>query len=155
LAQYPFVKLTNRNNRDIANSNPYLVITVYGTVAPEFAAMGCRCLTAGDNPTAAYSFVLNPNSKNTYFEYIVNPPMLSLQSPETERKIQEFFYMHYLHSDLPGSYIFTPWKNCSPPQSPQERLKSFIFDDFERQITLRLNNMTLNLGNPAIYADFG
>src|SRR5690606_15414829 len=49
-----------------------LALTVYGTMAHEFAYKGMPVLNAGDNPHIAYDFTLTPSSVQEYDQLLLD-----------------------------------------------------------------------------------
>jgi hypothetical protein len=97
-ARYPNIRVLDKNtsNTKIIEEGVDLLLSVYGTVAHEFAYQGIRVLLAGDNPCAAYDFCKLPKDKKEYEYYLMNTNEIKLDL--NKREIEEFFYMHFINS---------------------------------------------------------
>jgi len=82
-------------NDKLVSENVEFLLTVYGTSAHEFGYRGVKAITAGDNPASAYDFCFHAKSKDEYRHYLQN--IGKLPKNINKEKIEEFFYMHYLH----------------------------------------------------------
>ena len=83
------------SNNDILSESPNIMITLNGTAAFEFAYHGVTVITSGDGPISSYDFVLKPQSVLELEEYLHN--MDNLKVDLSKKKIEEFFYMHYMN----------------------------------------------------------
>ena len=75
-------------------------MTVYGSVAHEFAYQGIPVLLAGDNPCASYKFCYVAKSIKDYKYYLKNITEIQNKIVLNKSSIEEFFYMHYLHNHM-------------------------------------------------------
>jgi hypothetical protein len=60
-------------NSSIYAANPLLVVTVYGSVAPEACFAGIRVLLAGDHPAINFPIGKTARSRDEYFAALLNP----------------------------------------------------------------------------------
>jgi hypothetical protein len=99
------------NNQAFGNCNAAAIVSVYGSVAPEFTTMGVPVILCGDNPTAAYDFAFNAQTKDEYFELIRRADELCLD-PDKIDQVYEFMYMHFIRSTGVSfsDYPFKRWK---------------------------------------------
>ena len=89
------------NNNVIFKSNIKFGVSVFGTVLSELAFFNKIPIAAGANPFVAYNFVLNPQTKKEYFNYLLDQPTHEINRNE----IYEFYYMNYLHNESDINYI--------------------------------------------------
>lgn len=112
LANFPHIKLIppNTSHQQIKNEGINAVLTVYGTIGSEYAALGLTAVNACvTNPHSAYSFSLNPSSIQEFEETVI-----SLDSIDHEIKteeIYEYFYMHYIRLGLSWAFSETQLAN--------------------------------------------
>jgi len=86
------------------------VLTVYGTIAFEYAAMGIPVVTASPwNPTMAYTFNVHPRTLPEYEHILMN--LRDLHVTVDPDQVAEYYYCHYmdtgddwLYDDLSGIY---------------------------------------------------
>lgn len=102
------------NNQALGNCNAAAIVSVYGSVAPEFTAMEVPVILCGDNPTAAYEFAFNAQTKDEYFELIRRADELRL-SPDKLDQVYEFMYMHFIRS-TGVSFSDYPFKRWRPAE---------------------------------------
>ena len=95
--KFPNVRYIDKStpNDKLISENVEVLLTVYGTSAHEFAYRGVKTITAGDNPAVAYDFCIHAKSKDEYRHYLKNIDKLAIDI--NREKIEEFFYMHYMH----------------------------------------------------------
>jgi len=95
--KFPRVRFIDKrtSNNQIISEKVNVLLTVYGTVASEFAYHGVNVITAGDNPTISYDFCLHAKNKEEYKSYLKNIEQTSISI--NKEKIEEFFYMQNLH----------------------------------------------------------
>ena len=100
--KYPEVRFIDKktSNKQIISENISALLTVYGSIANEFAYLGIPVLLAGDNPTSAYKFCYIAKSKIEYDYYLLNISELKNKLDLSKSAIKEFFYMHYLHKHM-------------------------------------------------------
>lgn len=73
-----------------------LVLTVYGTVAWEYSAVGITVINASKNhPHSKFGFSITPNSKLEYEAFLLNVDNV-LTHKIIYREIEYFFYLHYM-----------------------------------------------------------
>jgi len=101
-----FPKITflprSASNRQILQEGINSMFTVFGTAAHEFAYAGVPTVTAGDNPHINYNFNFHPKTIEEYEKYILNADKLKIDIDKTQ--IEEFFYMHYIHTFLRNEF---------------------------------------------------
>ena len=97
--KYPTIRFIDKktSNGQIISEGVSVLLTVYGSVAHEFAYLGVPVLLAGDNPTAAYKFCYIAKNKEEYEYYLLNINKIKDKVDISRSSIEEFFYMHYLH----------------------------------------------------------
>ena len=100
--KYPKVRFIDKktSNKQIISENISTLLTVYGSIAHEFAYLGIPVLLAGDNPTSGYKFCYIAKSKIEYNHFLLNIYDLKLKLDLSKSSIEEFFYMHYLHPHM-------------------------------------------------------
>jgi len=74
------------------------VLTVYGSVGHELAALGVQVINAGFNPHIAYDFNWHPQTLAEYERYLLD--LAQLKKPINPREIYEFYYMNYYYRDV-------------------------------------------------------
>jgi hypothetical protein len=97
--RYPNIKFIDKNtsNNQLVSEKLSAVLSVYGSIAHEFAYLGVPVLLAGDNPTSAYDFCYEAKSKKEYEYLLKNINEIKLKLDLNKSNIEEFFYMNYLH----------------------------------------------------------
>lgn len=85
----------------VSNSNFFigdisLALTVYGTMAHEFAYQGIPVLNAGDNPHVAYGFSLTPKSVNDYESMLLALALGETVFTPDKNEVLDYFYISYL-----------------------------------------------------------
>ena len=95
--KYPNIRVLDKNtsNKKIIEEGVDLLLSVYGTVAHEFAYQGVKVLLGGDNPCAAYDFCKLPKNKKEFEYYLMNIEEICLDL--NKKEIEEFFYMHFIN----------------------------------------------------------
>ncbi|WP_028584669.1 hypothetical protein [Desulfogranum mediterraneum] len=79
------------------------VLTVYGTIGFEYAALGVPVVTSAPwNPTVGYSFNLHPKDEQEYREILCNLPGIKLEIDYEE--VCEYYYCHYI--DEPDNWLY-------------------------------------------------
>ena len=75
-----------------------VVLTVFGTIAAEYAYLGKLAVNASiNNPHIAYEFCLNPKTVEEYKAIILNlPSLIESFKPDTQQ-ILEFYFMHNIY----------------------------------------------------------
>jgi hypothetical protein len=87
-------KLTS--HLDLVEQGMNVALTVYGTIAMEYAALRATVISASsDHPFASYKFSITPASVQEYEYMILNLDQFRAASKPEE--IYECYYMHYLH----------------------------------------------------------
>lgn len=81
---------------DIVRDGVDVALTVYGTIAMEYAAMGRAVVNASRfNPHVGYDFSLTPENRDDYEQVILHLDELTL-SPTVE-DVLEYYYMHLIY----------------------------------------------------------
>jgi len=84
-----------------------VVLTVYGTVAWEYSAVGIAVINASKNhPHSKFCFSITSNNKLEYERYLLNLDD-ALTQEINYREIEHFFYLHYM--DKLQSLIYVNW----------------------------------------------
>lgn len=94
LDRYPRLKLIDpaTSHHQIVSEGITGVLTIFGTVAYEYAAMGVPVVLGSRNsPTIAYTFNLQPRDLLEYENMITNMPTLKIRNSE----IFEFYFMKF------------------------------------------------------------
>jgi len=127
IARYPKLTLlpSDASHHQIIGEGIDVALTVYGTIAFEYAALGKVVINCSvNNPHAAYEFNLNPKTVDEYRNLLLSLDKLHLDvDPE---QVYQFYFMHHLNNT-----------------------NNLFFDDFEKTI-----NEIGGYGNqfePAIY----
>lgn len=82
------------SHNEIIKNGIDLVLTVYGTIAMEYAALGIKVLNASiSNPHAAFNFSITPNSRVEYEQVLKNLPKLNFEI-DTSHIYQYYFMKH-------------------------------------------------------------
>lgn len=135
---YEFINILNDdfNNKKLVEFNPAAIVSVYGSVAAEFTAMGVPVILCGDNPTAAYDFAFNAANKDAYFGLLENSERLEVDKEKVEQ-VYEFMYMHYIHNSK-LSFDEYPFKRWRPREVTNGgfncRYRDFSYPEFSRQL---------------------
>lgn len=98
LDTYPHIELvpSTTSHQQLFKEGINAVLTVYGTIASEYAAMGLKAVNAcKTNPHCAYSFSFNPTSIEEFENIVISLDTITINIKEEE--LHEYFYMHYLH----------------------------------------------------------
>jgi len=83
------------SHHQIVEDGVSCVLTVYGTIGFEYAAMGVPVITASPwNPTVAYDFNIHPKTADEYERVLINLGGLKLNIDIN--KIYEYYYCHFI-----------------------------------------------------------
>jgi hypothetical protein len=86
------------SHHDLIRDGINLVLTVYGTVAMEYPALGVPALNASlNNPHAAYSFSITPKSREEYEAVILNLEQW-INYSFNRNEIYEYYFMHHVYN---------------------------------------------------------
>lgn len=123
----------NINNQVLGNCNAAAIISVYGSVAPEFTAMGVPVILCGDNPTAAYDFAFNVETKDEYFDLIRCADEIYVD-PEKINQVYEFMYMQFIRSTgiSFAEYPFKRWRPAEKVTGFNCRYSDFSYSKFSK-----------------------
>lgn len=99
-----FLKATT-NNSLFFSAGFSLALTVYGTMAHEFAYKGLPVLNAGDNPHISYGFTITPSSIEEYDSAILDLLFKNKFSPDQD-EVLDFFYVSNLISKWNALDVF-------------------------------------------------
>lgn len=142
MADYPFAKLIppETSNSAIAQLRPACVVTVYGSVAPEFSYQGIPVITCGDNPCSAFGFTFQARTKEEYRSLLISADSLRL-TPQQITEVGEFMYMHYMHKQSTRSDY--PFERSTPHggRKGYERIHDFQFAQFRHMVNERMFEM--------------
>jgi|GEM_PF-4222992 len=107
--RYPEVEIlpSTISNRQLMQLHPAFLLTVYGTVAYEFASQGLKVLCCGENPHQCYGF-----SKLITDRYELEQIILGQKSPDFDINLSEIHEYVYLHSYRiqKGELELYPWE---------------------------------------------
>lgn len=112
--RYPSLKMISgkTSNAQILREGCDLALTLYGSVAVEFAWRGVPVINGGSSPNRAYGFAYQPKSVEHFDHLIHNLSKLTVGAPR--EKILEFEFMHnyffgrkifYQHAELEDNYF--------------------------------------------------
>lgn len=134
-SRFSFVtRLSGReSNRWIIEINPAAIITVYGTVAAEFAFAGIPVITCGDNPTSSFAFCFQASSSDEYFHLIDEAHRLTV-TKAMQNEVGEYAYMHYMQSPRVSfnNYPFKRYQRASDTGCFVSRVIDFNYDKFTK-----------------------
>lgn len=92
--EYRSLQLLSRDtsNAQILNEGCDLALTLYGSVAVEFAWRGVPVINGGANPSRAYSFAYHPRDVEHFDQLVQKLPELKVEA--NRKDILEFEFMH-------------------------------------------------------------
>lgn len=99
LQRYPNITLlpSNCSHHQIISEGIDLALTVYGTIAFEYAILGVPVVNASqNNPHIAYSFNLHAKSVEHYEKILKNPK--SFQHKGSKKDVLEFYFMKNIYN---------------------------------------------------------
>lgn len=99
IARYPKFTLlpSDASHHQIIAEGIDVALTVYGTIAFEYAALGKLVINCSvNNPHVAYGFNLNPKSFDEYQGLLLNLEALSLDVDQEQ--VHEYYFMHHLYN---------------------------------------------------------
>ncbi|WP_258807272.1 hypothetical protein [Pseudidiomarina sp. CB1] len=105
------------------------VLTVYGTIAHEFAYKGFQVINAGDNPHIGFSFSLTPNSVSEYLSAIKG---ILFKEKKIEISNQEIFDFYVAHFLLARDLVTAPleeFESSLPINSSIEKVNAYLLSD--------------------------
>lgn len=86
------------SHHDLIRDGINFVLTVYGTVAMEYPALGVPALNASlNNPHAAYGFSITPKSREEYEAVILNLEQWMNYSISRD-EVYEYYFMHHIYN---------------------------------------------------------
>jgi len=97
--KYPkFNKIpSDSSHHQIIEEGIDVVLTVYGTIGFEYAAMGIPVVNASTvNPHNAYDFNLHPSSMDEYKDILMNLENINLQIDK--HQVHEYYYMKHIYN---------------------------------------------------------
>lgn len=97
IARYPKLTLlpANASHHQIIAEGVDVALTVYGTIAFEYAALGIPVINCSiNNPHVAYNFNLHPKSVNEYRELILN--LSALKFDIDIKEVYEYYFMRHI-----------------------------------------------------------
>jgi len=95
--QYPRFRVlpSETSHNQIVEDGIGCVLTVYGTIGFEYAALGVPVITASPwNPTVAYDFNIHPKTVEEYERILMNLGDVKLNIDIN--KVYEYYYCHYI-----------------------------------------------------------
>lgn len=99
VAQYPKFTLlpADSSHHQIIAEGIDLALTVFGTIAFEYAALGVLVINASQsNPHIAYDFNLHATSVENYRRMLLDLDCLEIQIDE--KKVREYYFMRYIYN---------------------------------------------------------
>lgn len=94
---------SDTSHHQIIEDGVSCVLTVYGTIGFEYAALGVPVITAADwNPTVAYDFNLHPKSIQEYEQILLHLDEIKLEIDLS--KVYEYYFCQYL--DEPDNWLY-------------------------------------------------
>ena len=143
MTEFKFVKFIdpNTSNAAIAGSRPACILTVYGSVAAEFAFQRVPVITCGDNPASSFGFTFEARDKIEYFSLLRMADELVVTEDQC-RQIGEYMYMHYLigNSESQTSYPFERYSRGALKKN-HERIRDFRYSDFKKIVQRKLETL--------------
>lgn len=136
VSQYPHITKipSSTSHQQIVNEGIDAVLTVYGTIASEYAYLGLKAVNACiTNPHSAFNFTFNPRNSSQFEKLVLNLDSEHIQIKRSE--VLEFFYMHYLH--YKSSWLLPN----------DEALTSILIDTNPRRQKIRIFAYTSKLQN--------
>jgi len=117
------------------------VLTVYGTIGFEYAALGVPVITASPwNPTIAYDFNLHPKTVDEYEHVLMNLGDLKLNI--NIDKIYEYYYCHFI--DVIDDWLYDDFDNVYADLCAQKGLTgSLAYGKFLDQFSPKRHEMIL------------
>lgn len=85
-------------NGTIFKLNPILVLSVYGSIAPEATYAGVKTLLAGDHPGIRYNIGMVAETRDQYFQLLANPEKI----PKANQQEALFFTAEHFENILTG-----------------------------------------------------
>jgi hypothetical protein len=108
--KYPKFILLNpeTSHNQIINEGINFALTIYGTIACEYAARGLPVINASvNNPHIKYDFSINPKNFNSYKKILMNLAQVKLRIKK--EKVYEYYYMQNLY--YKNALIFGNYNN--------------------------------------------
>ena len=99
IARYPKFTLlpSNASHHQIVGEGIDVALTVYGTIAFEYAALGKLVINCSvNNPHAAYEFNLNPKTVDEYRNLLLNLDSLHLNIDHEQ--VHQYYFMHHIYN---------------------------------------------------------
>ena len=109
LVRYPRFKLLPKDisHHQIIQDGIDFALTVYGTIAMEYPALGVKVINASrNNPHVNFEFSITPESRKSYEEMLLNLTEVSYKIKKSQ--ISEYYYMAHLHN--PKSWIYLDYE---------------------------------------------
>lgn len=104
--KFNFLEADSSHNQIINEGIDY-ALTIYGTIAVEYAAKGIVVINASiNNPHVKYNFSINPKNFNHYRNILMNLTKVKLKIDKD--KVYEYYYMNNLYSQdglMFGNYL--------------------------------------------------
>ena len=108
--QYPKITILDQETShfQIVNDGIDFVLTVYGTIGFEYAAMGVTAINSSlNNPHICYKFNIHPKSKDEYVKLLLNLNNDNKLKINIE-EVYEFYYMNHKHFNTNDWLILKP-----------------------------------------------
>ena len=117
----------NTSHHQIINEGIDFVLTIYGSVAFEYAYLDIPVLTATKNcTTASYNFNIHSVSIQDYENKIKNLSKLNLKI--NKKEIQEYFFMHQIYND--SDCLFDKYSSFLDDNNTWDNYDTLKFYDF-------------------------
>jgi len=100
--KYPKIRYIDKytSNKQIISEGVSALLSVYGSVATEFAYLGIPVLLAGDSPVEPYTFCYTAKNKEDYEHCLLNMSDIKEKINFSKSNIQEFFFLHYIYNHM-------------------------------------------------------
>lgn len=111
VARYPKFTLlpSDASHHQIIAEGIDVALTVYGTIAFEYAALGVPVINASqNNPHIAYDFNLHPKDVDDYRRMLLDLDSLNLKIERSE--VLEYYYMRHIHDT--GDLFFDSYQKA-------------------------------------------
>ncbi len=136
IRKYPWVHLLpgEFSNARLVNLNLACIVTVHGTVAPEFAFLRIPVITCGDNPAVSFDFCFHAKDREQYFALLADADKLVVAAEKAE-EVGDFMFMNYIQhrSPIGSAYPFERYRRHISNNN-HERVRNFRYPEFKSQV---------------------
>ncbi len=137
IKRFSFLKCLNgkENNNTIIESNPKVILTVYGTVIAEFTFAGIPVIACGDNPTSSFDIAFEAHNEKEYYDLLTRIEDLKV-TEKMKKEVCAFAYMYFIH-DAVISFSDYPFKRSRTRDkkiNSKNRIEKFKYSKFKQII---------------------